>query len=164
MENGGKIKKFKDAQALEKAYGELEKEFTRKCQRLCELEKRLGTMEEKSTPGSGHDCIGNGSVLPQTEQSMSASAWGTDDPDTEVGPRVEISDGKQDENPSLLLGRVLNDSVLTAKIVAEYVRRQNFYRLPTVMGGGGAFCRAPERRPKSLEEASEMAKSILFRN
>ena len=164
MENEREIKKFKDKQALERAYVALEREFTRKCQRLRELERLLGTMEEKSTPSSGRDCVGNGSVLPQTEQSAHPPSKGTDDPDLKVGSRGEILSGRQEENESLLLGRILNDSVLTAKIVAEYVRRQNFYRLPTVMGGGGAFCRAPERRPKSLEEASEMAKSILFRN
>lgn len=164
MENEREIKKFKDKQALERAYGALEREFTRKCQRLRELERLLGTMEEKSTPSSGRNCVGNGSVLPQTEQSAPPPSKGTDDPDLKVGSRGEILSERQEENESLLLGRILNDSVLTAKIVAEYVRRQNYYRLPTVMGGGGAFCRAPERRPKSLEEASEMAKSILFRN
>ena len=47
MENEREIKKFKDKQALERAYGALEREFTRKCQRLRELERLLGTMEEK---------------------------------------------------------------------------------------------------------------------
>ena len=32
MENEREIKKFKDKQALERAYGALEREFTRKCQ------------------------------------------------------------------------------------------------------------------------------------
>ena len=52
MENEREIKKFKDKQALERAYVALEREFTRKCQRLRELERLLGTMEEKSTPGA----------------------------------------------------------------------------------------------------------------
>lgn len=80
MENEREIKKFKDKQALERAYGALEREFTRKCQRLRELERLLGTMEEKSTPSSGRDCVGNGSVLPQTEQSAPPPSKGTDDP------------------------------------------------------------------------------------
>lgn len=85
MENEREIKKFKDKQALERAYGALEREFTRKCQRLRELERLLGTMEEKSTPSSGRDCVGNGSVLPQTEQSAPPPSKGTDDPDLKVG-------------------------------------------------------------------------------
>lgn len=161
----GEMKKFKDIHALEQAYFALEKEFTRKCQRLRELEKLLGTMEENSTPSRGRDCAEDGrTVLPQTEQTAPAPCKGTDDPDLKIGPLLENHDGQDWEKQSLLLGRILDDSLLTAKIVAEYVRRQNFPDSPTVMGGGGAFCRAPVRRPKSLEEASEMAKSFLFRN
>lgn len=83
----GEMKKFKDIHALEQAYFALEKEFTRKCQRLRELEKLLGTMEENSTPSRGRDCAEDGrTVLPQTEQTAPAPCKGTDDPDLKVGP------------------------------------------------------------------------------
>ncbi len=48
----GSLGKFKNANSLLKAYEELEKEFTRKSQRLSELEKMFESDNvEKSTPG-----------------------------------------------------------------------------------------------------------------
>lgn len=41
--------KFKDAEALLNAYNSLESEFTKRCQKLKELEKKLSD-EEKATP------------------------------------------------------------------------------------------------------------------
>ena len=46
-ENGETVGKFKDANALLEAYNNLEKEFTKKCQRLSELEKDKIKEEEK---------------------------------------------------------------------------------------------------------------------
>lgn len=161
-----KMKKFKDIQALEQAYSALEKEFTRKCQKIKELETILGTMEENSTPSGDADCVENKeNILPQTEQEALAADTRTDDPDfSEVGLLSGKGVGCDWEKQSLLLRRILDDSILMAKIVAEYVKRQQFSDYPTIMGGGGAFCRTPERRPKSFKEASDMAKSFLFRD
>ena len=46
-ENGETVGKFKDANALFEAYNNLEKEFTKKCQRLSELEKDKIKEEEE---------------------------------------------------------------------------------------------------------------------
>ena len=46
-ENGETVGKFKDANALLEAYNNLEKEFTKKCQRLSELEKDKIKEEEE---------------------------------------------------------------------------------------------------------------------
>ena len=140
----GEMKKFKDIHALEQAYFALEKEFTRKCQRLRELEKLLGTMEENSTPSRGRDCAEDGrTVLPQTEQTAPAPCKGTDDPDLKVGPLPENRDGQDWEKQSLLLGRILDDSLLTAKfprLAHRYGRRRRVLPRagapPQIIGGG----------------------------
>lgn len=78
MENEREIKKFKDKQALERAYVALEREFTRKCQRLRELERLLGTMEENPHRARGAIASGTAAffrkrsnlrLLPQRERT-----------------------------------------------------------------------------------------------
>lgn len=54
-QNGGEgeavsLGKFKDIHSLLKAYDCLQSEFTRKCQRLAELEKRIGSADNEPSP------------------------------------------------------------------------------------------------------------------
>jgi len=47
---GVSLGKFKDIQSLAKAYKNLQSEFTRKCQRLAELERSLGSAADNGEP------------------------------------------------------------------------------------------------------------------
>lgn len=106
--------KFKSVEALLSAYLALEAEFTRRSQRLKELE------ESKATEAPSPECLDEGK----------------------------------------LLSAALNNNNVREAVVGEYLK--------TVLDGksvpliiGGVSCAAPHSAPKSVKEASALAKQFL---
>ncbi|MCM1194865.1 MAG: hypothetical protein NC099_04330 [Corallococcus sp.] len=140
--------KFESAEELLKGYTELEKSFTQKCQQLSALEKQLtenGGRSEQSSP-----------------QQTSSSACGIEtvpvkDADGTLTVNAETESGSEErirqylaEHPDML-----------NSLLKDHSEQQ--HRLPKVMKEGGNVSMALPSRPKTIKEASVMAKE-LFRN
>ena len=111
--------KFKDVKALLNAYNSLRAEFTKRCQRISELEAKNSSNEEQFLK------------VAQKEK-------------VEVINEREISEQEKNE------------------IVKEYLK--NLLTTKTkaiIMDGQGVGVATPNERPKTLEQAGQLAKEIL---
>ena len=146
--------KFSSAEELLKGYEALEKSFTQKCQQLSELEKK---MNESGT---------NGAPSPQTEVEQSAAS-----DVVETVPEAASADSLQpvsQASPQLSLDAIKQylvehpefSATLTkeADSLSETVERSVPPRVMT--GGGNVSCALPNR-PKTLKEASDLAKKYF---
>ncbi len=163
-----KYGKFKNPEELLKAYGELEKEFTRRSQKLKELEsaseEAFKSEEDWRT-----------AVDKFFEETPSAKVFSKDIAN-EIISHPEL---KKDKNclsialtrtlvskfrtPEQLLsdGQFLNDYVLKSQavkdaVIAEYLRDVRDGKPPLVLGGGGKQFATSAKSPKTIEEAGFM--------
>ncbi len=125
--------KFKDLDSLLKAYESLEAEFTRRSQRLKELEGEVGNKK--------------------TEQTATA-----DSENIEVDEKAEVGQGGTD------LGQNAVDDANYLELEQEVIKRylQGVLKSKSsneIIGGVGLV--APPHKPKSLEEASNLAKQYI---
>lgn len=113
--------KFKDVNALLNAYNSLQSEFTKRCQKVKELEGELATVSKA------------------VSQAQTASEKESDKTSSEE----QI---KEDVLKEYLLG------VLANKPKA------------VVLSGGGAGVKTPVHKPKTIEQAGQLAKEMLSKN
>ena len=117
--------KFKDVKSLLSAYNSLQSEFTKRCQKIKELESKLAN-EEK------------------------------------------VSEQEQTENINEEKSETKNQRVSSAEkdeLLKEYLL-DVLYKKPKaiVMNGAGASVKTPVSRPKTIEEAGNLAKNLLANN
>ena len=118
--------KFKDAESLVNAYNSLQSEFTKRCQKIKELEGKLAESENKTTTQN----------INEKSESEQAQA-------VEVGEK-----------------RVDKDDVLKEYLLDVLGKKPK----AIVMDGAGAGVKTPVSRPKTIEEAGNLAKNLLVNN
>ncbi|MDR3292881.1 MAG: hypothetical protein LBT20_02115 [Clostridiales bacterium] len=176
--------KFKNADALFRAYLSLEAEFTKRSQRLREIERRLAFASENgertaavAAGGGTPDAI---AFSPQTDKSVGArAAGGTAKNITEEARRASnvsnaalppqtykpTEDGEvvaeRLKSESFLERYVYGDERIKDRIIADYVEGLRSVNLPKLIGKGGETAAAPPKRPKTLKEAGELAEKML---
>ena len=146
--------KFTCAEELLKGYEALEKSFTQKCQQLSALEKK---MIESGT---------NGAPSPQTEVEQSAAS-----DVVETVPEAASADSLQpvsQASPQLSLDAIKQYLVEHPEVSSELLA--GFDSLPesverttpprVMTAGGNVSCALPNR-PKTLKEASDLAKKYF---
>ena len=132
--------KFKDVKTLIKAYSDLEAEFTRRSQRLKELEK-----ENKAAT------VPDGGCTPPSR------ADGTPMPPSRAdGTATPPSRGNDEER---ILEALKNEKVRDA-IIGDYLKGLAENKVPLVGGGGGGVT-APRNTPKTVKEAGKLAQRFL---
>ena len=164
--------KFRNPEELLRAYNELEKEFTRRSQKLAEAERRL---KESAAPYAPREEEWKATVDKFFENPPSAKPFAKDMA-REILAHPEL---KEDANclnnaltrvlaakfrtPEQLLsdGEFLKDYVLTstavkAAVVEEYLKGLRENRPPAVMRDGGQFGVTAGRAPRSIEEAGDL--------
>lgn len=172
--------KFKDADALFNAYNNLEAEFTKKCQRIKELETSGNTVNE------------DGQDKPQymrDDWQDKVTAFMSENPDaqqyaSEMAKVITEDESIAKSNDCLSLAytkvlkgalkspaelmrdqKFLDEFVYTNKevrnkIVSDYIKNLN-PQAPDVLGNGGELFVAPPKRPSTLQEAGAMAEKLL---
>lgn len=165
--NNNKYGKFKNPQELLRAYGELEKEFTRRSQRLKELESA------KRTPKSEEEwkC----EVDKFFEEVPTAKAFAKDIANEIIrNPHLKEQDNclnialervllDKFRTPEQLMqdGQFLKDYVFSSErvknaIIADYLDGVREGMPPHTLISGGMQCVAPKVKPKTIEEAGFM--------
>lgn len=167
--NGMSVGKFRNPEELLKAYGELEREFTRRSQRLAEAERRLAAV---SMPHEPTEEEWKEAVDKFFRDTPAAKPFAKDMAKEIMRHPSLKEDGNCLHNalvrvlaakfrtPEQLMsdGQFLNDYVLTstavkAAVVDGYLKGLRAGQPPVVMRDGGQFGVAPRIVPKSIEEA-----------
>lgn len=150
--------KFDSAESLYEGYQQLEREFTKKCQVLKELENRagdsqqilqkmlkvnpqLGQFAEELKPANG---VGELSVLLAEKL---------------VGKINEPCTIINDEE--FLNNFVYSNEAIVSKIVADYLDSLVSMKIPQTIAKGGNAYVSPTYRPRTLDEAGKMAKKFI---
>lgn len=131
--------KFKSVDALKRAYGELEAEFTRRSQRLKELEERSKETDVPKDASAAPETAGSAQTVGQTE-----------------APSLPVS-GAAAESETLYRAVMENEGV-RARVLHDYL--QSLKGVP-LLGGSGAGVTAPAVKPKSFAEAGNLALGYL---
>ena len=134
--------KFNSAEELLKGYNELEKSFTQKCQQLAELRNKLTETAESNTD--------NNAITQQTQQG------GTNENSSPL-VTVQGNGSAAEENVVCAVPADVDASSAASNSQAPATP------LPKVMQGGGNISMALPTKPKTIKEASMLARK-LFNN
>ena len=171
-ENG--FGKFKDAKSLLSAYNSLQAEFTRRCQRVKELQREVDRLNKINVNNNNFTNLSNGETnvseninnsLTDAEALIMAERNG----DGKV-QAVEFNGGNNDLNfdSQNAINNSSNQTALSndvkQKIIREYLNGiENSKPSVTLMSGNGNAIVVPPSKPKSVAEAGELARRI-FKN
>lgn len=183
--------KFKDVNALAEAYNSLQAEFTRRCQRLKELEMRArkfskadskqpddkpfsdvadgvhaaddadGTLQSPTGNGVGADSDSEGKTF------GAATFVGRGKENSDAAAIVEnggekTAEAKIEKEPKIAKEPKIDEGT-RLKIIGEYLSSLRKNAAPLLRGGAGTFG-TPPVRATSLEEAGAMALRAFKRN
>ena len=158
-DNDASYGKFKSAESLYKAYKQLEKEFTKKSQKL--------RAYLESTMSADDTLAGMIAVNPElsnyAEELRGAITAGTN---SNI-KLAECLNGRVSEpchiikNEDFLDSYVYSNADIKGKIIADYLETLQERRSPmTIKGRGNAYV-SPAYRPHSLQEASKLATKFI---
>lgn len=169
--------KFKSVEALKNAYDALQKEFTKKCQKLSQLTKAEDNSADKASSVQVDEAslaqpsaaeVGLPADEPLNEKTSDFSSG-------EVLPSGECEDADDPENKrhvsretdesfslddDFVEKYVLNNAKLLDMVLEKYLRRITV-AAPQLIGATGAMGLAPTVRPNSVKEAGEMAERLF---
>lgn len=135
--------KFNSAEELLKGYNELERSFTQKCQQLARLQQQADSAVQTQN------------AFPAESDIQQQS--GTSD-------ESAISPSPQETATQGAVSSVANDAATVpsqTSDVSSESRPDTAPEPPRVMSGGGNVSCALPNRPKTLKEASDLAKKIF---
>ena len=160
--------KFRDAKALLTAYNNLHGEYTRKCQLLSAMQKKLEDNEKTVSGGQTLDNEGETSpkvdardgFLPKGERVEGETS--SDTGENKIHEEVLTEEKKKET----LKEYVMQNEDLRDYIVAKFFDENVLPVSPKLIGSdkGSAVAFAPASRPRTLEEAEVLAKDLLIKN
>lgn len=167
--------KFKDAKSLLSAYNSLQAEFTRRCQRVKELQREVDRLNKINVNDNAFKNLSNGEIgvnesvvnnsLTDAEALIMAKRNGNSKIQAEQlnGGNNDLNfDSENSINNSSNLTALPND--IKQKIIREYLNDiENLKPSVTLMSGNGNAIVVPPSKPKSVAEAGELARHI-FKN
>ena len=166
--------KFKDAKSLLSAYNSLQAEFTRRCQRVKELQREVDRLSKINVNDNAFKNLSNGEIgvnesvnnsLTDAEALIMAKRNGNSKIRAEQlnGGNNDLNfDSENSINNSSNLTALPND--IKQKIIREYLNDiENLKPSVTLMSGNGNAIVVPPSKPKSVAEAGELARHI-FKN
>lgn len=169
--SAGEYGKFKSPEALLDAYNNLEKEFTRKCQRLSELEKEKTeeneiSLEDKFSQflSENTDAIGYSEEImkiAQTDDKIKS----LQDPFMAAWCKVLCEDvlHRASAGDYCLNKYVLSSEEIQHKIVEDYLGKLREQKNPVVMSSssGESVSSAEIEHPSTLEEAKQLVDKMF---
>ncbi len=158
------IGKFKDVNALEKAYGALESAFTKSSQKAKSLEKKVESLEQRIAE---QDALLSNSRT--SEQFSKETRTGAESEDTKEGngENREETSVRTDETPTETEGERLYRSVkenreVEERILKDYLASIRAEKIPLMKGGKGVYP-VKSQKPSSICDAGNMALTF-FKN
>ncbi|MGN0798002.1 MAG: hypothetical protein ACI4L7_00285 [Christensenellales bacterium] len=149
--SGSNLGKFRDSRALYEAYNNLHSDYTKKCQLLSALQKKLKDNEDKNSPCSEEGATCDNSCGTSSEEEVVKSS--------------QKEDGKiaEQTKKEALKEYVMMDKDLRDFVVAKFFDENTLPISPKLIGSdkGSSPAFAPASKPKTLEEAEVLAKELL---
>lgn len=170
--------KFKTVESLEKAYENLEKEFTKKCQQLKELESKsesdnanapqytLNDWQDKVKEFFNQNPKAKQFVDEISELLSSDKVLASKENSLELAYGKILNDKYQTTeqlvNNEQFLQQVINNAVVKEKIINNYLNEiTNNKAVPLMGSGNGNIPLTPNYKPTTLKEAGVVAKALL---
>ncbi len=151
--------KFASAEELLKSYKELEKSFTQKCQQLANSEREIEELRknQRETEINANGGI-NAEASPQTEtHSTTVDSADTAPQQTASDVNVDLhGPASSEKNNDESMQQYSNEPNEDSRLLQP---KSNL--VPDVMTGGGNVSMALPSRPKTIKEASLMAKELF---
>lgn len=164
--------KFKSVEDLEKAYNALQKEFTRRCQRLSKLEKELAEQPQmrEETPEEWKGKVDkffkeNPHAKPfaraiAEEIVLDGSLRKRKDCLETALTRVLVNTYKAPKDlatdEEFLRNHVLTSDYVKKTVIEDYLKGLRAGKPPVLIGAKGQNTVAPRNKPKTIEEAGKM--------
>lgn len=174
MDGSLKNSKFKTEQELLRAYENLEREYTKKCQKLATLEKGL---DNAKAPNQDEKFLAELNKfyeqVPlaknfQNELLSKSVERGEITKDSLYQDYVEIlgqaytTEKEKNSDSNLLFDKVINNDEIKNKIIGDYIDKVKSNKTtPFVKAGDGGYVISPKVAPKTLQEAGNLVKQIL---
>ncbi len=163
--------KFKSLEALVSAYNNLEAEFTKKCQRLSELEKdkteaepeRNWSLEEQKFLSQNSDAaeyIGEIKALIENDTSLQK----TSQPFESAWAKIFLSHITERKDGDPIVDRyILSNDAIQEKVVQNYLNALKQQNSPLVISsqGGQRVSSVANDTPSSLQDAREMMEKMF---
>lgn len=173
-QDGSMLGKFKDANTLLSAYNSLQSEFTRKCQKLAELEKAQDNLKtENCTQFETLDDF----VLSNTDSDkykkeiteiLSSNEFDNLPNKYQVAyiiaKKSESELAKHLSDPNFLDNLVKDNPKIKEKVIADYLSGiSNLQTAPSIMSGSptGVYFSKSDGKPKTIKEAGELLSKML---
>jgi hypothetical protein len=175
--------KFKDVKALMEAYSNLEAEFTRRSQRLKELENAIKEQNAPATDGNANvrqggdfngfadgkvTCFDGNADSKATDFGVNQSGNADSKFDGNFGGNANgaasaqaPSQEQKDDGEQLLLKAAMNSDLVKNAVISEYLQRAAKNKgVPFITGGG--YVAAQRAVPSSVKEAGKLAQQFLI--
>ena len=160
--------KFKDPKALFVAYNNLHGEYTRKCQLLSALQKKLEDNEKMSLQEGNSDNEENSSPNGShpKDRFSPESERVTGEASSDTGENKIHEEVLTEEKKESLKEYVMQNADLRDYVVAKFFDENVLPVSPKLIGSdkGSAVAFAPASKPKTLAEAEVLAKDLLKNN
>lgn len=181
IQDGSMLGKFKDAKSLLEAYNSLESEFTRKCQKLAELQRENENYSKKITEfnlendkyASVDDFVSGKSDMDRYKQDITEISNLDEVKNLPnkyqvayiIAKQLESKSAKMLNDPEFLDKQVENNTKIKDKIIFDYLSKLNNSQLsPSVMSGNSTsvFFSPQVEKPKTIREAGELFSKMLY--
>lgn len=177
----GSLGKFKDAQSLYSAYNSLQAEFTRKCQRLSELEKTSVSNQDVQDSPVYKDENWSKQVVEFLEKNQDAKPFAKEICD-EIMLNEDLSKSKDAlslawanvikknykspsdvESDDFIENYILSNEKITQRVAQLLANRARQNNLPKMVGKtAGSHINLPTHsQPLTLEDAKEMLRKMI---
>ena len=148
-----KYGKFADAETLLTAYENLEREFTKKSQKLKELEKLIPCDNEGTSP---QDTQSDNFPCETPTQSETTTVDNPEQSNGKLNPQQILSDRDFVER------HILQNGEITKEVLQRYIDNLSKSELPrTINSMAGAMSLTPPKKPKTIKEASRLAEKFF---
>ena len=173
-DNGETVGKFKDVNALLEAYENLEKEFTKKCQRLSELEKDK-TQEENNLNQEIDTKLkaflsDNGEATSYSEMLKEKvlnddSLKKMDDPFSYVWAEMVFDrlKGSNNSDENILTDYIMNNEKIKNMVIENYVNQLTENKSPIKISSSGkrVATSVVTQKPETLSDAKKVLYDLL---
>ena len=172
--------RFKDAKTLLDAYNSLQSEFTRRCQKVKELEREIENLKISEQPNmtsekisNGDDSIGFLKVFPEAQAHIKSlydiaaskgdESYGRlerayiDKLNTDLKEQRDYFTSREYLNSVLSNSSDLKDGIIRGYLNEIYETKSNV----PLISGDGKVCLTPPSNPKNIMEAGNLAKQIF---
>lgn len=168
-EKGVTLGKFKNVNDLYDAYNSLQKEFTRKSQKLAELEKEtaMPSLEEKKDSALKSFLSNNSQAVSYTQELISRVGDQCDEASFKhawadiLYEKLTCSDKAQEP----IIQNLISDDEIQTMVIKSYVKQLQEQKIPIVMssGSGERVTKTVAPKPDNLEAAKQAALDLFSR-